>query len=125
MSERESLSGGSRNGAGLDDQARRRLERWRVSHGMTQAKLAEAIGKNQAWMSRYLSREFAADLDTLEKAAGVFGHSVAALLDAATAPDEQKIIDAYRALPPESRDLVLPLLGAMSQKPRTRRRRGQ
>src|SRR4029077_2246017 len=87
----------------LDELARGRIKAWISSTGITQVNLGERISKNQAWMSRYLGGEFDADLETLQKMAKVFGHSLSALLDAPTDPEEAKLLDAYRALTPEGR----------------------
>ena len=106
----------------LNAVARRRIKSWIAATGITQVTLADRINKNQAWMSRYLSGDFDADLDTLAAVAGVFGHSIGALLDAAADPQEQNVIDAYRALPIGARDTVYSVLLLMAQKPRTRRR---
>jgi transcriptional regulator with XRE-family HTH domain len=106
----------------LDELARARIKTWITTTGITQTFLAEQIGENQAWMSRYLSGEFNADLDRLEKIAKVFSHTVAALLDSPADPQEKELIDAYRALPPSARALVLPLLQHMAHRPRGLRR---
>lgn len=105
----------------LDELARGRIQTWIAGTGITQTALAERIGRNQAWMSRYLGSEFNADLETLQKMAAVFGHSLAALLDAPTAPDEAKLVEAYRALPHDSRVRALDLLQDWSR-PRGRGR---
>ena len=49
----------------LDEQARQRIRTWIQLTGVTQKTLGERIGRNQAWMSRYLSGELNADLETL------------------------------------------------------------
>jgi predicted transcriptional regulator len=51
----------------LDQVARDRIKHWIVSTGVTQTELAARIGRTQAWMSRYLSGEFDADLETLQE----------------------------------------------------------
>jgi transcriptional regulator with XRE-family HTH domain len=106
----------------LDDLARGRIKTWIATTGITQTYLAEQIGENQAWVSRYLSGEFNADLDRLQKIARVFSHTLSALLDSPLDPQEQQLIDAYRALPPTARALVLPLFQHMTQRPHARRR---
>lgn len=94
----------------LDQLVRGRIRTWITSTGTTQTALAEQIGRNQAWMSRYLAAEFDADLETLQKMARVFGHSLTALLDAPTNPDEAQVLEAYRALRPAARAIALNLL---------------
>lgn len=91
----------------LDELARARIKAWIESTGVTQTELAARIGRNQAWMSRYLAAEFDTDLETLQKIARVFGHSLTALLESPADPDEAALIAAYRACPPEARKLLL------------------
>jgi len=67
----------------LDQQARERIKTWVASTGVTQTELAKRIGRNQAWMSRYLNGEFAADLATLQQMAETFGFTLIALLRSA------------------------------------------
>lgn len=105
----------------LDEVARGRIKAWINSTGVTQTLLAERIGKNQAWMSRYLSAEFDADLETLQKIAKVFGHNLTALLDAPTDPNEATLIEAYRAMHADDRALGLALFQKLSR-PRRRAR---
>lgn len=99
----------------LDQRARNRIRTWISSTGITQTTLADRIGRNQAWMSRYLAGDFDADLTTLEKMAAVFSHPLTALLDLPSNPDEFKLIETYRALRPESRKIVLSLLDDWSR----------
>lgn len=94
----------------LDQLARERIKAWIASTGVTQGNLAERIGRNQAWMSRYLAAEYDTDLETLQKMARVFGHSLTALLESPTDPDESKLLNAFRALRPEARLIALNLL---------------
>jgi transcriptional regulator with XRE-family HTH domain len=94
----------------LDQLARRQIKRWIESTGLTQTALSERIGRNQAWTSRYLAAEFDADLETLQKIAAVFGHSLTAVLDIPKDPEEAALTAAYRALSPASRQLALELL---------------
>lgn len=94
----------------LDQVARERIKTWITSTGITQTALAEHVGRKQAWMSRYLSAEFDADLETLQKIARVFGHSLNALLGTPTDPDESRVIDLFRALPPSARPVLIDLL---------------
>lgn len=94
----------------LDQLAREQIRRWIHSTGITQTTLSERIGRNQAWMSRYLAAGFDADMDTLEKMARVFGHPFTALFNLPVDPDESALITAYRALPPQARKIAINLL---------------
>jgi transcriptional regulator with XRE-family HTH domain len=94
----------------LDEQARGQIKKWIESTGITQTTLSDRIGKNQAWTSRYLSGEFDADLETLQKIARVFGHSLTALLEIPADPEEAALVTAYRALTAPARTLALELL---------------
>jgi transcriptional regulator with XRE-family HTH domain len=105
----------------LDELARGRIKAWIASTGVTQGNLGERVGRNQAWMSRYLAGEYDADLETLQKMANVFGHSISALLESPTNPDEAKLVEAYRALRPEARLIALNLLQELGR-PRVRGR---
>jgi len=106
----------------LEAVARRRLQTWIDATGITQTTLAIRIGKNQAWMSRYLAGDAGADIDTLAALAHVFGHSVSALIDTAVDPQDQLILDLYHALPEDGRPVAEAVLRLMTQKPRARRR---
>lgn len=101
--------------ATLDEQARSQIKKWIDSTGITQTALADRIGRNQAWMSRYLAGDFDADLTTLQKMAEVFGHPLTALLGLPKDPEEATLIAAYRALRPEARPLALRVLQEMSR----------
>lgn len=94
----------------LDELARSQIKKWLDSTQTTQTHLADRIGKNQAWMSRYLNAEYDADLETLQSMAAVFSHSLAALLELPGDPEEAAVIAAYRALPTHARGLALELL---------------
>lgn len=109
--------------ATLDEIARDRVKKWLESHATTQAKLGEKIGRNQAWMSRYLSGGIAADLETLQRIAKTFGHSISALLDSPTDPEEIRVIEAYRAVPGEDRALALRVLEKFARPRRAPRKR--
>lgn len=83
----------------LDDVAREQIRVWIGSMGITQAQLAAQIGRNQAWLSRYINGDFDADLDTLQEIAAVFGHTLTTLLGYPSAdPEEAQILKLYRAL---------------------------
>jgi transcriptional regulator with XRE-family HTH domain len=109
---------------GLDQQARERIQSWIASTGVTQTELATRIGRNQAWMSRYLKGEIqAADLETLQKIAQTFGFTLIALLDLPRDPHEARLVEEFRALPPRGRASLLDFLATLRQararKPRT------
>lgn len=106
----------------LDQQARERIKSWVESTGVTQAELAERIGRNQAWMSRYLKGEFDADLTTLERMAATFGFNLSALLNLPSDPFEARLIEEVRALPPKARAMLLELLSHLRQTSQRKRR---
>jgi transcriptional regulator with XRE-family HTH domain len=94
----------------LDQVARDRIRTWIQSTGVTQTDLSEQIGKNQAWMSRYLKGEFDADLETLQTIARVFGHQFNALISSPADPVEARVLDLFRALPASARPIAISLL---------------
>ncbi len=99
------------SGPTLDDHARLQIKKWIRSTGITQTLFADQIGRNQAWLSRYLAGEIAsADLETLQRMARVFDHSLASLLMLPSDPEEAAVIAGYRALPETMRRLFLKLL---------------
>lgn len=102
-----------------DRAARRQIHDWMRSTGITQRQVAQRIGKQQAWLSRYLAGHRDADLDTLEKLAAVFGHPLSALLipPAAIDPVEARLLHLYRALTPRGRRIALQLLEDWSRQP--------
>jgi transcriptional regulator with XRE-family HTH domain len=104
----------------LDQGARDRIRAWITSTGVTQTALAARIGRTQAWMSRYLSGELDADLETLQKMAHAFGHSLAALLEVPTDPVEARVVQLFRALPVDMRALIVSLLEMWTHRGRTR-----
>ena len=107
----------------IDQQARERIKAWVASTGVTQTELADRIGRNQAWMSRYLKGEFDADMETLQKIAGIFGFSLIALLNLPTDPHEARLVEEFRALPPRGRASLLDFLAVLRQA-RSRKPRG-
>lgn len=95
----------------LSTVARSQIQGWMRGTRITQAVLAQRIGKQQAWLSRYLAGHAEADIETLQKLAAVFGHSVSALLvQPALDPIEARLIDLYRALTPRARRIAMQLL---------------
>jgi transcriptional regulator with XRE-family HTH domain len=109
-----------------DDIARARVAQWLAGSKMTQTALADLIGRNQAWMSRYLDGEFDTDLETLERMAAAFGHSLFELLDASQNAAETEVIERWRALKPSGRRLMLDVLREWTpeERGRTRGRNG-
>jgi len=106
----------------LDELARHRITAWLNSSGKTQTAVAESIGRNQAWMSRYLDAEFDTDLDTLDKLAHAFGHSLFHLLDVHPDVEEQAVLEKFRAMDATARATVVSLLEILTV-PRTPRGR--
>jgi len=102
----------------IEDRARQRIRTWIAVTRIKQATLAEKIGKNPAWLSRYLSGEHDAELSTLERIATVFGQSLQALLDVPADVAEVRFIEMFRALPSPSRTTVVRLLEDLTGTPR-------
>src|SRR5262245_13012910 len=86
---------------------RRRIVQWMTMTETSQLVLAERIGKDQPWVSRYLAGQHDPDLPTLERMAAAFGHTLYALLDVPTDAQETRVIEMYRALKPSSRTLIV------------------
>lgn len=105
----------------IDERVRRRVNQWLTMSGISQAVLAQRIGKDQAWMSRYLRGEHDADLATVERLAAAFGHNIATLLD--VVPDERDAIavEMLRALAPTDRAAIVRLLEIVTRPKRTKR----
>jgi transcriptional regulator with XRE-family HTH domain len=89
--------------------------------GTTQTVLAQRIGKDQAWMSRYLAGTHDADLATVERLAAAFGHTVATLLDVVTDEKDARVLEMYRSLSPTDRATIVRLLELTTRPKRTRR----
>jgi len=98
------------NGADLDDSAREQIKTWIRSTGITQTALAAHIGRNQAWMSRYLKGEFNADLETLQRITRMFGHELTAALNVPADPEEATLVALYRSLSADGRRVLMALL---------------
>jgi outer membrane protein TolC len=82
----------------LADRARQRMTVWMAANrGITQTDIANAE----------------ADLDQLEAMARVYGHTLTELLDLRPDPKERALIEAFRALSPENRDLAIRMLEAL------------
>jgi transcriptional regulator with XRE-family HTH domain len=106
----------------LDERARQRITTWLQTSGKTQTAVAEAIGRNQAWMSRYLDAEFDTDLETLERLAAQFGHTLFHLLNVPGDDDERALLEQFRAVDDRAREAVVKLLEILAA-PRTPRGR--
>lgn len=88
----------------LDQRARAKIHQWIAASGMTQAEIAIRIGRTPGWLSRYLNADFDADLETLRAFAAAFELPFGALFDEpGDDPAEGRLIEHWRALPPESR----------------------
>lgn len=85
--------------------------------------MGQAIGRNQAWVSRYLGGDIDADLETLEQIARVFGHTLNELLDVQENAVEAEILDRYRALTLGQRSLIVQILQQWT--PQLRHTRGK
>lgn len=108
----------------LEEQVRARVKAWVSSMRVTQGALAERIGRDQVWVSRYLNGKVdSIDLETLQKIAAAFDHSLHALLEAPADPAEAQLVEDWRALRPKSRVLVSNLVADMRQDRITRRSR--
>src|SRR5262245_42574880 len=94
----------------LQEQARARIKSWLSATRTTQVSLANRIDKKQAWLSRYLSAEYDADLETLRAIANVFGREISALFDTPSDPEIAELVSHYNALPASGRGLVLDLV---------------
>jgi hypothetical protein len=64
-------------------------------------------------VSQYKAGDQGADLDQLSAMAGAFGHTLNELLDLRPDPKEQALIEAFRALSPQKRELAIQMLVAM------------
>lgn len=109
----------------LQSLARSRLRMWLQSDGRSQTNVAASIGRNQEWVSRFLTGKLDADVDTLQQLAAIFGHSLASLLQVAVDPDEAKLIDAFRALSGPARVTAIEVVRAMAGRPPQRRGRAR
>jgi hypothetical protein len=86
----------------FEELARQRFRAWLAANPkITQAKVAEAVGDQGA------------AVDQLAAIASVFGHTLTELLDLRQDPKERVLIEAFRALAPDKRDLAIRMLEAM------------
>jgi transcriptional regulator with XRE-family HTH domain len=98
----------------LGDLARARIVAWmETSPTVTQTTVAKAVGVTQAWVSRYKAGFQDADCDQLAAMANVFGHTLNELFDLRPDPKERALIEAFRSLSPENRDLAIRMLAAL------------
>ena len=108
--------------------ARERLTQWMDANpSITQATVGRAVGHNQTWVSRFRQGAQDADIDELASMARVFGHTLMELLDLRPDPKERELIEAYRQLRPEARQLAIQMLKTMippAAHARTRARNG-
>ena len=101
----------------LQNLARTRLIQWMDANPITQAEIGRSIGHNQAWVSKFRLGAMDADIDDLAGMAAVFGHTLAELLDLRPDPEEQRLLDAFRALPDRKRSLAVQTLEMMLPDP--------
>lgn len=98
----------------LQELARKRLSQWMDANPkLTQTEVGRAIGHNQAWVSKFRLGTMDADIDDLDGLARVFGHTLNELIDLRPDPKERELVEAYRALLPEHRDLAVSMLKAL------------
>ena len=98
----------------LMELARQRLTQWMEANPkITQVALGRAVGHHQVWVSRFKLGQQDADIDELAAMAAVYGHTVQELIDLRPNPKEQALLDAFRSLRPEARDLAVKMLEAM------------
>lgn len=102
----------------FNDVARRRIVSWLDANPkVTQTTVAKAVGVTQAWVSRYRSGFQDADVDQLAAMAEIFGHTLNELFDLRPDPKERALVEAYRALLPEKRELALRVVEGMVMQP--------
>ena len=102
----------------LQDLARKRLIQWMDANPkITQTEVGRSIGHNQAWVSKYRLGAMDADIDDLDGMARAYGHTLNELIDLRPDPKEQALIDAFRALRPDARELAVAMLQAMIHAP--------
>jgi transcriptional regulator with XRE-family HTH domain len=99
--------GAARSTSELHTRVRETILRWIKTTGITQDQVAKAIARSPMWLSRYLRGYYDTDLDTLDRLARVFNHSLAALLSVPDDPQERELISAYREAPPSGRKALL------------------
>lgn len=105
----------------LDEVVRQKIRSWVQSTGVTQAALAQHIGRDQVWMSRYLAGKVGADLETVARIVRAFGHPLTAVLDMPGDPNEARLIELFRGFSPELRAQMLQLFQGIHRQARSRR----
>jgi len=94
--------------------ARARLVQWMDANPqITQTELGRAVGHNQGWVSKFRLGTLDPDVDELDSLAKVYGHTLAELLDLRPDPKERALLDAYRKIRAEKRELAVKVLEAM------------
>lgn len=94
----------------LDTVARVRIAGWRKTAEMTQKELADKIGRNSVWISRYLDDSYDTDLDTLDRFATALGKTLGQLLGSVPNTDEGELLERFRALKPDRQKLALEMV---------------
>lgn len=98
----------------LSERARARLIQWMDANpDISQTTIGRAVGHGQGWVSKYRQGTQEADIDELDGMARVFNHTLAELVDLRPDPNEQALLDRYRALPERRRRLMLSTMEEM------------
>jgi transcriptional regulator with XRE-family HTH domain len=99
----------------LDERARHRIHQWRKQVGITQAALAQRVGRNPVWISRYLDNAYDADLDTLKQLAEALGRTLTELLGHDPPPSEEgELLERFRSLEPQQRRELMNFLRVLT-----------
>lgn len=91
----------------------RRVRQARLSKGWSQEQLAEALGVSVETVSRYEGGKLALSVEMLDRAAGVCGVTVGALVSedpVGLDPDEMALLDLWRQLSLDGRKALLAML---------------
>lgn len=108
------------------DLARRRIVQWMAARPqITQTDVAQALQKDQTWVSRYKLGKQQADLDDLAAMARAYGHTLTELLDLQPDATEQRLLDAFRSLPVHKRALAVQTLEMMLPDPPKQKKRSR
>lgn len=106
----------------LVEQARSRIARWLAGDPtLTQKVLARAVQHEQGWVSKYLSGRQDADVDELDAMARALGHTLNELFDLRESPKERELVDAYRSIPADTRDLAIQVMVKLIPPPARRK----
>ncbi len=104
----------------------RRIRQLRKDKALTQAELAGRIGIQQSDLCRMESGEYRVSLETLFKILKVFEMGVADFFDESASGglsvEEQRLVDAYRALSPAAKQQVREFVRFTDQQRRKVRR---